>query len=71
MPEPETPRLEIVIVALPEFASLMVCVASLPTVTVPKLTDDGVIVSAEAFPDPVQSAVSAELGRARTSSKPQ
>jgi hypothetical protein len=61
MPEPETPRLEIVIVALPEFASLMVCVASLPTVTVPKLTDDGVIVSAEAFPDPVQSAVSAEL----------
>jgi hypothetical protein len=61
MPEPETPRLEIVIVALPEFASLMVCVASLPTVTLPKLTDDGVIASADAFPDPVQSAVSVEL----------
>ena len=42
-------------------APSIVCVASLPTVTFPKLTDDGVIVNAEAFPDPVQSAVSAEL----------
>jgi hypothetical protein len=61
MPDPETLIFEIVMVADPEFASLMVCVASLPTVTFPKLTDEGVIESAEAFPDPVQSAVSLEL----------
>ena len=61
IPEPETTRLEIVIVLLPEFASLIVCVASLPTVTLPKLTDDGVIVSVEELPDPVQFAVSAVL----------
>jgi hypothetical protein len=61
MPVPETARLEIVIVLLPEFASLIVCVALLPTVTLPKLTDEGVIVSDEELPDPVQFAVSAVL----------
>jgi hypothetical protein len=61
MPEPETAKLEIVIVPLPVFASLIVCVASLPTVTFPKLTDEGVIVSAEELPAPVQAAVSAVL----------
>jgi hypothetical protein len=60
MPDPEVARLEIVIVALPEFASLIVCVASLPTVTVPKLTEAGVIVSSDALPEPVQLAVAGE-----------
>jgi hypothetical protein len=46
-----------VIVELPEFSSLTVCVALLPTVTLPKLTVEGVIVSADALPVPVHCAV--------------
>jgi hypothetical protein len=34
----------------------------LPTVTVPKLTEAGVIVSDDALPEPVQLAVDGELG---------
>ena len=47
--------------AVPEFESLIVCVASLPTVTLPKLTEEGVMASADELPDPVQSAVIAAL----------
>ena len=57
MPEPEAVKVEIVIDAVPEFESLIVCVASLPTVTLPKLTEEGVMFRADALPEPVQSAV--------------
>ena len=50
-----------VIDAVPELASLMVCVASVPTVTLPKFTDAGVMLSVDALPEPLQFAVSGEL----------
>lgn len=58
MPVPDVVNLEMVIVPLPVFASLIVCVAFDPTVTSPKLTDAGVTVNEDSLPDPVQSAVS-------------
>lgn len=57
MPEPDVVSLEIVTDALPVFASLIVCVESVPTVTLPKLTDAGVTVNDDSLPDPVHSAV--------------
>ena len=55
IPEPDTLNPEIVIDELPPSANRIVCVTSLPTVTVPKFTVDGVTLSADAVPDPVQS----------------
>ena len=57
MPDPDVVKFEIVIVPLPVFASLIVCVAFDPTVTSPKLTDAGVTVNDDSLPDPVHSAV--------------
>jgi hypothetical protein len=61
IPVPEVVSFEIVIVELPELASLIVCVASVPTVTLPKFTDAGVMLSVEALPEPLQFAVSGAL----------
>ncbi len=55
IPDPDTLKPEIVIDELPPSASRIVCVTLLPTVTVPKFTDDGVTLSADAVPAPVQS----------------
>ncbi len=61
MPVPEVVSFEIVIVELPEFAILIVCVASVPTVTLPKFTEAGAMLSVEALPEPLQFAVSGAL----------
>ena len=44
-PDPDAVAAEIVRAAFPEFVRVMFCVALLPTVTLPKLTFDGLIVS--------------------------
>jgi hypothetical protein len=60
IPDPDTLNPEIVIDEDPPSASRIVCVTSLPTVTVPKFTDAGVTLRADAVPVPVQSTVTGE-----------
>lgn len=61
-PVPETLAAEIVMLAVPEFVSVIVCVALLPRTTLPKFTGDGLAVSVPCVPVPLNEIVRGELG---------